>query len=188
VGPRAVLDAVVKRKIPSPRRESNPRTPIVQPVAQRYTDWDITALHLPLCRSKMARRRKAPRLLNLGTTLRWVFSFMRRQMYPHWKSPRHLLCRRLGGHRGGQEKNHVPTRDQIPIVRCVIWTVFWSILLAYFIRNSVTLNFIKTWSCRARGQIKRPTSPLLVRWSERHGEPYFVLQEVPGASLGPVTQ
>jgi hypothetical protein len=38
VGPRAVLDAVVKRKIPSPRRESNPRTPIVQPVAQRYTD------------------------------------------------------------------------------------------------------------------------------------------------------
>jgi hypothetical protein len=38
VGPRAVLDAVVKRKIPSPHRESNPRIPIVQPVAQRYTD------------------------------------------------------------------------------------------------------------------------------------------------------
>jgi hypothetical protein len=34
VGPRDVLDAVVKRKIPSPRRESNLRTPIVQPVAQ----------------------------------------------------------------------------------------------------------------------------------------------------------
>jgi hypothetical protein len=32
VGSRAVLSAVVKRKIPSPRRESNPRTPIVQPV------------------------------------------------------------------------------------------------------------------------------------------------------------
>jgi hypothetical protein len=30
VGPRAGLDAVVKRKVPSPRRESNPRTPIVQ--------------------------------------------------------------------------------------------------------------------------------------------------------------
>jgi hypothetical protein len=29
VGPRAVLDAVVKRKIPGPRRESNPRIPIV---------------------------------------------------------------------------------------------------------------------------------------------------------------
>jgi hypothetical protein len=41
VGPRAVLDAVVKRKIPSPRRESNPRTPIIQPVAQHYTDWAI---------------------------------------------------------------------------------------------------------------------------------------------------
>jgi hypothetical protein len=38
VDPRAVLDAVVKRTIPSSRRESNPRTPIVQPVAQRYTD------------------------------------------------------------------------------------------------------------------------------------------------------
>jgi hypothetical protein len=39
VGPRAVLDTVVKRKIPSPRRESNPRTPIVsQPIVQRYTD------------------------------------------------------------------------------------------------------------------------------------------------------
>jgi hypothetical protein len=37
VGPRAVLDVVVRRKIPSPRRESNPRTPIVQPVVQRYT-------------------------------------------------------------------------------------------------------------------------------------------------------
>jgi hypothetical protein len=30
VGPRTVLDAVVKRKILSHRRESNPRTPIVQ--------------------------------------------------------------------------------------------------------------------------------------------------------------
>jgi hypothetical protein len=35
VGPRAVLDAVVKRKLPSPCRESN--TPIRQPVAHRYT-------------------------------------------------------------------------------------------------------------------------------------------------------
>jgi hypothetical protein len=44
VGPRGVLDAVVKRKIPSPRRESNPRTPNVYTVAQRYTDWAITAV------------------------------------------------------------------------------------------------------------------------------------------------
>jgi hypothetical protein len=40
---RAVLEAVVKR-IPSSLRESNPRTPIVQPVAQHYTNWAITAL------------------------------------------------------------------------------------------------------------------------------------------------
>jgi hypothetical protein len=35
VGPRAVQNAVVKRKIPSPRWESNPRIPIVQPIAQQ---------------------------------------------------------------------------------------------------------------------------------------------------------
>jgi hypothetical protein len=38
VGPGTVLDTVAKRKIPIPRRESNPRSPIVQPVVQRYTD------------------------------------------------------------------------------------------------------------------------------------------------------
>jgi hypothetical protein len=38
VGPKAVPDAVMKRKIPCSRLESNPRIPIVQPVAQRYTD------------------------------------------------------------------------------------------------------------------------------------------------------
>jgi hypothetical protein len=38
VGSKADLDAVVKRKIPSPCQESNPRTSIVQLVAQRYTD------------------------------------------------------------------------------------------------------------------------------------------------------
>jgi hypothetical protein len=36
VGPTAVLDAVVKGKIPSHRRESNSRTPIVQPVVFPY--------------------------------------------------------------------------------------------------------------------------------------------------------
>jgi hypothetical protein len=44
VDPIAVLDAVVKRKIPNPRRESKPRTSIVQSVAQRYTDWAVTTL------------------------------------------------------------------------------------------------------------------------------------------------
>jgi hypothetical protein len=38
VGPRAVLDMVVKRKIPSPHWEWNRRTLIVQPVAQRCTE------------------------------------------------------------------------------------------------------------------------------------------------------
>jgi hypothetical protein len=34
VDPRAILDAVMKRKIPSPLRELNLRTLIVQPIAQ----------------------------------------------------------------------------------------------------------------------------------------------------------
>jgi hypothetical protein len=46
VGPRACLVSVVKRKILSPRRGSNPRTPIVQLLAQRYTDWANAALIL----------------------------------------------------------------------------------------------------------------------------------------------
>jgi hypothetical protein len=44
VSPRAGLDSVVKRKIPTPCRELNPQTRIVQPVASRYTDWAIPAL------------------------------------------------------------------------------------------------------------------------------------------------
>jgi hypothetical protein len=39
VGPRAILDAV-KRKIPSPHWESNPRTLIIQPTAQQNRRYD----------------------------------------------------------------------------------------------------------------------------------------------------
>jgi hypothetical protein len=52
VGPRAVLNAVVKKKFPIPRRESNPRTPIIQPVAQRYTNWAIPAPEHKSCERK----------------------------------------------------------------------------------------------------------------------------------------
>jgi hypothetical protein len=38
VGPKVGLDAVEKRKIPNPRQEWNPLTPIVQPVASSYPD------------------------------------------------------------------------------------------------------------------------------------------------------
>jgi hypothetical protein len=37
VSPRAVMDVVVKSKIPSSRRKSNPRTPIVQPEENMYS-------------------------------------------------------------------------------------------------------------------------------------------------------
>jgi hypothetical protein len=36
-GPQSRSGRGGEEKIPSPRRESNPRTPIVQPVAHRYT-------------------------------------------------------------------------------------------------------------------------------------------------------
>jgi hypothetical protein len=38
VGPNAGLYMVSKRKIPNPCRDSNPDYPIIQPVANRYTD------------------------------------------------------------------------------------------------------------------------------------------------------
>jgi hypothetical protein len=56
VGPRAGLDAVSKRKIHSPRRESKPDHPIVQPVASRYTDWAIPVHFTPV----IGRVRKFP--------------------------------------------------------------------------------------------------------------------------------
>jgi hypothetical protein len=42
VSPRAAVDRV-SIKVPSPRRESNPDHPIVQPVASRCTRWNILA-------------------------------------------------------------------------------------------------------------------------------------------------
>jgi hypothetical protein len=38
MGPRAILDVVVKRKIPNSHQELNPRTLIVQPIAQCDTN------------------------------------------------------------------------------------------------------------------------------------------------------
>jgi hypothetical protein len=52
----------------------------------------------------------APRILNLGTTERWVVSFTSRPLYPQEKSPCYQLYRRLGRPQswprcGGEEKN-----------------------------------------------------------------------------------
>jgi hypothetical protein len=43
-GPQSRTGRGGEEKNSQPRRESNPRTPIIQPVAQRYTDLAITAL------------------------------------------------------------------------------------------------------------------------------------------------
>jgi hypothetical protein len=43
-GPQSRYGHMPKSKIPSPRRESNRRIPVVQPVVSRYTDWAIPAL------------------------------------------------------------------------------------------------------------------------------------------------
>jgi hypothetical protein len=57
----------------------------------------------------------APRILDLGTRLRWVVNFTPRLLYPQGKSPRYPLDRRLGGpqsrsRRGVEEENsqHLP--------------------------------------------------------------------------------
>jgi hypothetical protein len=42
VGPRAGLNTVEKKKIPSPRRDSKPDHPTVQPVSNRYTNWHVS--------------------------------------------------------------------------------------------------------------------------------------------------
>jgi hypothetical protein len=50
VGPRAVLDAVVRRKIPSPHQESNPRTPQPSTILTELSwllNFNIT--HYKLC-------------------------------------------------------------------------------------------------------------------------------------------
>jgi len=52
MGPRAVLDAVVKRKIPSPRRESNPRTPIVAIPTELSRSRGMPALYITHCSRK----------------------------------------------------------------------------------------------------------------------------------------
>jgi hypothetical protein len=43
-GPQSRSGDCDEEKIPSSRRESNPRTPLIQPVVQRNTGWAITAL------------------------------------------------------------------------------------------------------------------------------------------------
>jgi hypothetical protein len=58
---RAGLDAVVNRKIPSPRREPNPDHPIVQPVASRYAELSTPeALFNRYCVLKTTEQTKRP--------------------------------------------------------------------------------------------------------------------------------
>jgi hypothetical protein len=44
-GPQSRSGRSGEEKIPIPRQESNPRTPVVQPVTQRYTDWAFLELN-----------------------------------------------------------------------------------------------------------------------------------------------
>jgi hypothetical protein len=74
VGPRAVPDAVVKRKIPSPRRQSKPRNPIVQLVKLL-----LTTLKSGYCVTLRARARahkhtqqeETKRVLKLYVYVNW---------------------------------------------------------------------------------------------------------------------
>jgi hypothetical protein len=95
VGPRAVLDAVVKRRSPSPRWESNSRTPIFQPVALSLYRLNYHGSKLFLCFFNWAPHHEgvlgsectAPRILQLGTRWKWVVSFTPRPLYLPGKEP-----------------------------------------------------------------------------------------------------
>jgi hypothetical protein len=54
MGPRAGLDTVSKKKIPGPRRDSNPDHPIVQPVVR---NWGRLEIHTKFCWKSMKRIR-----------------------------------------------------------------------------------------------------------------------------------
>jgi hypothetical protein len=72
VGSRAGLDTVVKRKIPTPCRYSNP--PIIQPVAQRYT----TELTLLLSNTTPNTRGGAPPIVGcLRSLIQYIRSHYR---------------------------------------------------------------------------------------------------------------
>jgi hypothetical protein len=64
VGSSDGLDAVVKRKIPSSHRESNPRNPIAQPVA-RDISWVSSVLPYELRDSTMTSLLPNPYLLTI---------------------------------------------------------------------------------------------------------------------------
>jgi hypothetical protein len=101
VVPRAVLDALMKRKIPSPRRESKPRTLVCNinscqmnfKVTVKFPMWlSTTTLRRVSCLIKHYAIKTcwgngviAPRILNLGRRWRWVISFTPMSLYPQDK-------------------------------------------------------------------------------------------------------
>jgi hypothetical protein len=72
VGPRAVLDTLVWRNTSSSCWESNPRTPMVQPITQCYTDWAIIALiRIKVVDNKNAYLRKAGQMKRFYFHKQW---------------------------------------------------------------------------------------------------------------------
>jgi hypothetical protein len=71
---------------------------------------------------RMGSGRIKPRIVDLGTSWRWVVSFTSQPLYPLWKSPRYPLDGRLGGpqNRSGlreEEKNLAPNITQTTSLR-----------------------------------------------------------------------
>jgi hypothetical protein len=70
VDPKAVRDAVVKRKISSPRRESNPRTRIVQPVAGKLYERNPLGRRRPRRKDNIKQNLRG-QILIIWTGLNW---------------------------------------------------------------------------------------------------------------------
>jgi hypothetical protein len=73
------MDVVEKRKTPSPRRESNPRTPLIQPVASRYTDWATPAHIIKLAETNYGDEDDGDKQRNVVSMLRkTLFNYLLR--------------------------------------------------------------------------------------------------------------
>jgi hypothetical protein len=124
------MDAVVKREIPSPSRESNPRSPIVQPVAQRYiTRFSINALHQILSKSSDMNMRMG----------RWtwlpIYAFTSRSSYKEPRKPRKLCAPVLTLHPSRYAETKFPRVSKHPNSTCGLQLTVEhvSVLMQHFI-------------------------------------------------------
>jgi hypothetical protein len=139
----------------------------------------------------------APRILNHGTSWRWVVSFMPRPLYPRGKSPQYPLVGWLGGSRAGLDAGHLNVKIMYYALMVIYvarifnlkfspgdshknritnwcWQISWgetktngSIML---VRNSVSLDFLFDFNVLSYISLdmKFKNVPLLIHLTQWH--------------------